>query len=90
MFSGTGHIFKDDGNDISREEYKSGYTLWAFDLTPDMDESGHMQLIQQGVVSLNLKFGGALANVITVVTYAEFENLIEVDKHRQVIFDYSS
>ncbi len=55
-----------------------------------MDESGHMQLIQQGVVSLNLKFGGALANAITVVIYADFENLIEVDKHRQVIFDYSS
>ncbi len=90
LFSGTGHVFKDDGNDISREEYKSGYTLWAFDLTPDMDESGHVQLVQQGVVSLNLKFGAALANAITVVTYAEFENLIEVDKHRQVIFDYSS
>ena len=90
LFSGTGQQFKDDGNHISREEYKSGYTLWAYDLTPDLDEAGHAQLIRQGTVSLNLKFAGALTNSVNVVVYGEFENIIEIDKHRQVIVDYTS
>ena len=36
LFSGTGKMNYDVGNDISREEYPNGYTLYAFDLTPDM------------------------------------------------------
>ena len=90
LFSGTGMSFKDDGNNVSRDEYKAGFTLFAYDLTPDMEESGHVQLIKQGIVSLGLKFRDALAAAVNVIVYAEFENLIEIDKHRQVIFDYSS
>ena len=90
LFSGTGQMFKDDGNHISREEYKAGYTLWAYDLTPDLDESDHTQLIRQGIVSLKLKFAAALTNSINVIVYGEFENLIEVDKNRRVIADFSS
>ena len=90
LFSGTGQMFKDDGNDISREEYKTGFILWAYDLTADLEESGQVQLIKQGIVSLNLKFAAALTASVNVVVYAEFKNLIEIDKYRQVIFDYSA
>lgn len=90
LFTGTGMSFKDDGNDISRDEYKAGYTLFAYDLTPDMEEGGHVQLIKHGVISLNLKFRQALAHSINVIVYAEFENLVEIDKHRQIIFDFSA
>lgn len=88
LFSGTGMIFKDEGNCISRNEYKAGYTLFAFDLTADMEESGHVQLVKHGNVSLELKFAQALAATINVVIYAEFENLIEINKERSVLFDY--
>ena len=36
MFSGTGKLFYDTGNDISRDDFKDGYALYAADLTPDM------------------------------------------------------
>ena len=90
LFTGTGMVFKDDGNDVSRDEYKAGFTLFAYDLTPDMEESGHVQLIKQGLVSLGLKFREAIVGAVNVIVYAEFENLIEVDKHRQIICDYSA
>ena len=36
LFSGTGKIYANTGLDITREDYPKGYTLYAFDLTPDM------------------------------------------------------
>jgi hypothetical protein len=37
-----------------------------------------------------LRFAEALERAVTVVTYAEFENVIEIDRARNVIFDFSS
>jgi len=42
----------------------------------------------QGSVRLALKFAAALAATVTVIAYAEFENVIEVDRDRNVIFDF--
>jgi hypothetical protein len=39
---------------------------------------------------VNLKFGTALPNTVTVVAYAEFENVIEIDRNRNVVFDFGS
>ena len=35
-----------------------------------------------------MKFSAALANTVTAITYAEFENMIEVDRDRNVVFDF--
>jgi len=39
-------------------------------------------------VRLALKFAAGLAVTVTVVAYAEFENIFEVDRDRNVVFDY--
>ena len=36
LFSGTGKINYNTGNDISREDFPQGYAIYAFDLTVDM------------------------------------------------------
>ena len=36
LFSGTGIHFLNEGNSISKDDYANGYTLFAFDLTPDL------------------------------------------------------
>jgi hypothetical protein len=76
LFGGT-NINRDEGNGISRTDFSNGYALYAYDLTPDLGEDDHVNLTRQGTVRLNLKFGAALAQTVTVVAYAEFENLIE-------------
>ena len=87
LFSGTGKLQKDEGIDITRMDYSNGYTLYAFDLTPDLAEGGHFNLLRQGNVRLELKFGAALVETVNVIVYAEFENIIEIDKQRNIIFD---
>ena len=90
LFSGTGKQFGDIGNDIKRTEYAHGYTLYAFDLTPDLGEDDHFNLLKEGNVRVDMKFAQPLPNTINVIVYAEFENMIEIDRSRNVIFDYSN
>ena len=79
----------DRGNQISLEDFANGFTLFAFDLSPDLDDGGHFHLIKQGNVRLELHFNAALPETINVIVYAEFDNVIKVDKARIVLFDYS-
>ena len=90
LFSGTGKLNKDDGNNIDRDEYGTGYTLYAFDLSPDLAEDDHFNLTHQGGLRLVLKFAEALPATVSVIAYAEFENVVEVDRNRNVIFDFTS
>ena len=89
LFTGTGFMGHDRGNQISLEEYSKGFTLFAFDLTPDLDEGGHFHLLKQGNLRLELHFKTALLQTINVVVYAEFD-VIEIDKARNILFDYSA
>jgi len=88
LFAGTGKLCKDeDVKFISREDYAGGYAMYTFDLTADLGEDDHFSLVRQGNVRLAFKFAAGLATTVTVIAYAEFENIIEVDRDRNVIFD---
>jgi hypothetical protein len=90
LFTGTGIHWKDEGNGISWSDYSKGNTLFVFDLSPDMSASEpHWNLQRQGTMRLDLRFAEPLAQPINCVVYAEFQNLIEIDKDRNVIVDYS-
>ncbi|XP_071948941.1 uncharacterized protein F54H12.2-like [Antedon mediterranea] len=88
LFSGLNTLFDDTGNQISREDYARGYTLFAFDLTPDLSSSGHFNLIKHGNIRLEIQFATALVETINVIVYSEFDSLIEIDKSRNVILDF--
>ena len=38
LFTGSGKYRRDEGLDIDREEYERDYTLFAYDLSPDLTE----------------------------------------------------
>lgn len=90
LFTGTRKWKSDEGNLISREDFASGYALYAFDLTADQCDGDHFNLVKQGNVRLDMKFAQALGNTINVIVFAEFENILEIDRSRNVLFDYKS
>lgn len=87
LFSG----FNDDkGIFLSREEFSKGHTLYAFDLTPDLCNGPHLNLQHQGNLRVEVKFSKALEKTISLLIYAEFENVIEVTKSRHVLCDFAN
>ena len=90
LFSGIGKLSQDTGNQINRSDYGPGYTLFAFDLTPGQCPGDHFELIKQGNLRLELHFLEALANTVNLIVYPEFQNVIEVDANRNVLYDYTN
>ena len=78
LFSGTGKMYANTGLDITREEYAGGYTLYGFDLTPDMCNG-----------SVDITFDGQTTVPINMVCYGDFENIIRIDSERNVVYDLS-
>lgn len=91
LFSGSGIHFSDHGNCISLEDYPNGYCLAAFDLTPDLSShEPHWNIIRSGSLRLEIRFEKPLPETITAIIFSEFDNIIEIDKNRNIILDYSS
>ena len=88
LFSGTGKMYANTGLDITREDYAEGYTLYAFDLTPDMcNTTDYFNAVQRGTLSVDITFDGQTEVPINMVCYGDFENIIRIDFERNVIYD---
>lgn len=91
LFEGCGIYFADTGNAISLNEYAEGYCLAAFDLTPDLScNDSHWNIIKSGTLRAEIRFEKPLPKTVSLIIFAEFDNIIEVDKNRNIIIDYSS
>ena len=88
LFEGTGMMNDDRGHGIDREDFKSGYALYAFDLTPDMAEGAHTDPIKYGNIRMDLHFAAELTATVDVIVYAEYDSLIQIDRARSVITDF--
>jgi hypothetical protein len=75
-------------NGIDYKAYKHGNTLFAFDLSPDLCMGEHFSLLQDGSLDLDLSFEETNTSSITAIIYLEFDNIIEITKNRQILFDY--
>ena len=70
MFSGTGKSFYDVGNDVSRDDFKNGFALYAADLTPDMcGSSDYFNVVQRGNLAVDIKFTIAPTAAVSLVCY---------------------
>ena len=67
---------------------RHGYTFFGFNLTPDQWDGPCFHLVQRGNLRIELHFRDALTTTVNVIAYAEFESVLEIDKSRNVIYDY--
>ena len=70
---------------ISYEDYPKGYTLYAFNITPDLCSLHHFNMQKTGDISAYIKFNKATEVPINAVIYMEFDNIIEITKNRTAI-----
>ena len=88
LFEGTGMLHDNRGQGINRDNYKEGYALYAFDLTPDMAEGSHVDPIKHGTVRMDIHFKEQLPETVNVIVYSEYDNLIQIDRARNIVVDY--
>ncbi|XP_064641994.1 uncharacterized protein F54H12.2-like [Lineus longissimus] len=86
LFSANGNLYRDQGIDISRGEYAEGYTLFAFDISPSIGEDS-LSLIRKGNFRIEMHFAEALTETVNLLLYAEFDDVFEVTKERQILVD---
>ena len=90
LYNGLNKLDGEKGSIIKRVDWDKGYAITVFDLTPDMDAEDRYSLIKHGNLRLEVEFADALAETITILIYAEFDNIIEIAADRRVLFDYSA
>lgn len=91
LFTGTSKYHDDAGNQITRNDYHNGYGFFVFDLRPDgCDISEYLGLRQRGNLSLEIVFSQALTEAINLFCLGEFDNIIEIDRERNVLYDHTS
>ena len=90
LFSSSGKLFDDTGLDISLADFKDGYAIYCFDLTPDNNDGDHLELVKRGDVQLHVKFGTALTETVTILVISEYENTLQIDRFNTVIKDYTN
>ncbi|MGL5902900.1 MAG: hypothetical protein ACRCZO_09460, partial [Cetobacterium sp.] len=84
----TGKHLKNQSLAIDREDFLNGYTLFAFNLTPDEECGHHISLIRTGNIRLEARFREPLRHTITIIAYAIYDSVIEISNRRQVLADY--
>ena len=88
LVSITGKHLRDSGVVVSREGYAGGYTLFAFDLTPDLEDGDHYNLIKNGNLKAEIRFAEALPVNVNMIVFSVFDSVIQVNHARQILFDY--
>lgn len=87
MFSATGRHLKDLPLSIDRRDFNGGYSLFAFNLQPTED-SDALSPVSNGNLRLEMRFRVPLPHTTTLVVYACYDSILEIDGKRQVLVDY--
>ena len=87
LFSGSGDMNCGHGIDIDREDWERGHELIRLDTTPA--GSGHPDHLIPWFVNSYLKFDNPTPTVLNLIVYAEFQNHLEIDRNRRVVYDLS-
>ena len=73
------------GSIIQRKDYKDGYVIMAFDLSPSLCDGEYIDPDKSGDMSIALSFRQNLTTSITVLVYCKYNSLIEITSGREVI-----
>nr|XP_022311169.1 uncharacterized protein F54H12.2-like [Crassostrea virginica] len=89
LYQGLGKLGEDWAPDVTLGEYKNGYTLWYIDFTKDQEaQLDKFHIIKTGILRIELQFAQHTTDTLNCVVYAEFDNLLEINKQREVSIDF--
>ena len=88
MSSSLGQAFTNQDCGLSYTDFKGGSTLFVFNLNAELTDGDHVETTKRGAVRIECRFANALNDPISCLVLSEYDNLILVDKERNVCLDY--
>ena len=77
---------------VNRDNYKAGYSMFAFNLSPDLSQgynsAGYVNVPKEGVLRFEIHFSQALDTIVNALIYCEFDNLLSIGQDRNAFTDY--
>ena len=64
------------------------HILYVFNLNAELTDGDHTEPTRRGAARIECRFSRALAQPITCILLSEYDNLILIDKERNVSLDY--
>ena len=80
-FTGTGKYLENDGNYITRQEFRDGYTIYAY----DTDGKDFLNLIKKGHTRLSIRFQTPTKDIVCVLVYRKTPAILEIDESRNIL-----
>ncbi|XP_069615979.1 uncharacterized protein F54H12.2-like [Ranitomeya imitator] len=74
---------------IDREEFMAGFTLFAFDLSPDQEPGGHFSIIKTGNVRVEVRFALPTPHTINMIVFAINPTILEINNRREILSDFN-
>ena len=89
LFRETGLLATGLDCGITLEDFQAGYTLLAFDLTPDKaPEAARINLLKQGKLNISLRFQNATGHAVSVIVCSFYDNIVQLTADRLPVTDY--
>lgn len=85
LFHVAGTMGQNGGNNITIEQFAGGFTLFAFNLDPEMKSGNHINLTRRGNVRLEIRLKQALTETTVLFAYGEHFEVFEITGARSVI-----
>ena len=88
MFTATGRHLKDLPLNINRREFEQGYSLFVFNLNAAGEDADALSTVSNGSLRLEMRFRVPLPHTTTLIVYACYDSILEINSKRQVLVDY--
>ena len=79
------HRYFNDGTLITRKDYKSGYTLWSYDLTPSQCDEQFNDPKKRGTLTAEFEFAKNIPTPLTLCVYFQFDSEIIINEGGSVV-----
>lgn len=88
MFEVTDKWRRDSGNQLDRNDFVGGYSLYCFEIEPNFgDDGAYLSLLKQGNVRIEAQFSSALQATISCIVYAEYPGYFEINATKDIVLE---
>ena len=83
-----GYAFKDDGCDISRNEYDNGYFLLAFNTSSTLCNGLYSDPIERGKCTFELRFKENITRAVSLVMVSEYDKMFSINTANKAVSNF--